>query len=94
MSAPPPERSLLDRYLAAIPFVVATLGVLSILFWQAAIRKSPTLFTDEFEWTQLSRAIAETGHAARRGQSFDYKSLYAFLIAPGWGFTRRAPPIR
>jgi hypothetical protein len=84
VSTPPAERSLLDRYLAAFPFVVATLALLSLLFWEAAIRKTPTLFTDEFEWTQLSRAIAETGHAARRGQSFDYKSLYAFLIAPGW----------
>jgi hypothetical protein len=84
VSAPQTERSLLDRYLAAFPFVVATLALLSILFWQAAIRKSPTLFTDEFEWTELSRAIADTGHAARRGQPFDYKSLYAFMIAPGW----------
>lgn len=84
MITPPAQRSLLDRYLAAIPFVIAALALLSLLFWQAAIRKSPTLFTDEFEWTQLSRAIAETGHAARRGQPFDYKSLYAFLIAPGW----------
>jgi hypothetical protein len=84
VSTPPAERSLLDRYLAAIPFVVATLAVLSLLFWQAAIRKTPTIFTDELEWTQLSRAIAATGHAARRGEPFAYKSLYAYLIAPGW----------
>ena len=84
MSTPPVERSLLDRYLAAIPFVVATLAVLSLLFWQAAIRKTPTIFTDELEWSQLSRAIAATGHAARRGEPFAYKSLYAYLIAPGW----------
>lgn len=84
MSTPPAERSLLDRYLASIPFVIATLALLSLLFWQAAIRKSPTVFTDELEWTQLSRAIASTGHAARRGEPFDFKSLYAYLIAPGW----------
>ena len=84
MSTPPAERSLLDRYLAAIPFVVATLAILALLFWQAAIRKTPTIFTDELEWTQLSRAIADTGHAARRGEPFAYKSLYAYLIAPGW----------
>jgi hypothetical protein len=84
VSAPPAERSLLDRYLTAIPFVVATLAILALLFWQAAIRKTPTIFTDELEWTQLSRAIAATGHAARRGTPFAYKSLYAYLIAPGW----------
>ena len=78
------ERTLLDRYLKAIPFVVSLLALLSLLYWEAAIRKSPTVFTDELEWTQLSRAIAATGHAARRGESFDYKSLYAYLIAPGW----------
>ena len=84
MSTPQAERSLLDRYLAAFPFVVASLALLSLLFWQAAIRKSPTIFTDELEWSQLSRAIAATGHAARRGEPFAYKSLYAYLIAPGW----------
>ena len=84
MSTPPAERSLLDRYLIAIPFVVATLAILSLLFWQAAIRKSPTIFTDELEWSQLSRAIAATGHAARRGEPFSFKSLYAYLIAPFW----------
>jgi hypothetical protein len=84
VSAPPAERSLLDRYLTAIPFVVATLAILSLLFWQAAIRKTPTIFTDELEWSQLSRAIAATGHAARRGEPFSFKSLYAFLIAPAW----------
>ena len=84
MSPPPAERSLLDRYLAAIPFVIATLALLSLLFWEAAIRKTPTIFTDELEWSQLSRAIASAGHAARRGEPFAFKSLYAYLIAPGW----------
>ena len=42
------------------------------------------MFTDELEWTQLSRAIAATGHAARRGQPIFFKSLYSYLIAPAW----------
>lgn len=74
----------LDRFLAAIPVVLAAIVLLSILLWEAAARKSPTIFTDELEWTQLSRAIASTGHAARRGEPISFKSLYAFLIAPGW----------
>jgi hypothetical protein len=78
------QRTALDRFLAAIPYAVAALVLLSILFWQAAVRKSPTLFTDELEWSQISRAIAHTGHAARRGEPVSFKSLYAFLIAPTW----------
>jgi hypothetical protein len=74
----------LDRFLAALPYLLAALGVLGLLLWQAAIRKTPTIFTDELEWSQLSRSIAATGHAARRGQDFSFKSLYAFLIAPCW----------
>src|SRR5207247_525067 len=41
-------------------------------------------FTDELETAQLSRAIAATGHAARRGQPHPFGSLYVFLIAPAW----------
>jgi hypothetical protein len=78
------ERSALDRFLAAIPVAVAALILLSILFWEASARKSPTIFTDELEWAQISRAIAHTGHGARRGYAVPFKSLYAYLIAPGW----------
>ena len=78
------ERTPLDRFLALIPVAIAALVLLSILFWEAAARHSPTIFTDELEWTQISRAIAHTGHAARRGEPIGFKSLYAYLIAPGW----------
>jgi len=81
---PVPQRTLLDRYLAAFPVVIAVLALLALLFWQASMRRTPTIFTDELEWTQISRAIAATGHAARRGEPISFKSLYAFLIAPAW----------
>ena len=32
----------------------------------------------------LSRSIAATGHASRRGQPIGFQSLYAYLIAPAW----------
>lgn len=83
-SQPPDERTALDRFLALIPLAVAVVALLALLFWEASIRKSPTVFSDELEWSQLSRAIAATGHAARRGQPIQFKSLYAFLIAPCW----------
>lgn len=78
------ERTFLDRFLAAIPVAIAAIALLALFFWEAAARKAPTIFSDELEWTQISRAIAATGHAARRGQPISFKSLYAFLIAPAW----------
>ncbi len=60
------------------------MGTLAFYWIEAASRKMPWLFTDELEWTQLSRAIASTGHAARRGQAHSFESLYAYLIAPAW----------
>jgi len=52
--------------------------------WEAWGNRTPWLFTDELERAQLSRAIAATGRAARRGESVSPESLYAYLIAPVW----------
>src|SRR5205814_6149255 len=32
----------------------------------------------------ISRAIAATGHAARRGEPYKFRSLYTLLLAPFW----------
>jgi hypothetical protein len=78
------ERTALDRALDAIP--LAALGLLVLLFYcvEAWTRHTPWLFSDEIEWSQLSRAIATTGHAARRDQPTFFKSIYAYVIAPLW----------
>jgi hypothetical protein len=60
------------------------LGILVFYGIEASLRRTPWLFTDELEWTQLSRAIASTGHAARRTEPHSFESLYSFLIAPAW----------
>ena len=78
------ERTRLDRLLAAIPVAVLALAVLALYTWEASSRKTPTIFSDELEWAQLSRAIAATGHAAALGEPSRFKSLYAYLIAPAW----------
>ena len=78
------QPTVLDRLLAAIPFAVAGLALLALLFWQASTRKTPTIFGDELEWAQISRAIEATGHAARRGQPIGLKSAYAIFLAPFW----------
>ena len=78
------ERTRLDRLLAAIPVAVVALIVLGLYFWEASSRRTPTIFSDELEWSQLSRAIAATGHAAALGEPRPFKSLYAYVIAPAW----------
>jgi Dolichyl-phosphate-mannose-protein mannosyltransferase len=78
------QRPLLDRFLATIPIAIAALVVLSILFWEAAVRKTPTIFTDELKWTQISRAIWDTGRPALRGAPTTFGSLYSYLLAPVW----------
>jgi hypothetical protein len=78
------ERDFLDRALAVLPIVGLGLLVLSFYFVEAWTRKTPWLFTDELEWSQLSRSIASTGHAARRGDPIFFKSIYSYLIAPFW----------
>jgi hypothetical protein len=77
-------QSRLDHLLAAVPIVAVALGVLVFYCVEAWMRKTPWVFTDELEWTQISRSIEATGHAARRGQPIYFKSLYAFFIAPFW----------
>ncbi len=78
------DRTFVDALLAAVPVCALVLAVLVFYAVEAWTRKTPWLFGDELEWTQISRSIAATGHAARRGQPIYFKSLYAFAIAPFW----------
>jgi len=80
---PAPEARGAPRHGIAVAAGAVAL-VLTFYLVEASLRRSPWLFTDELEWTQLSRAIATTGHAARRGQPHSFESLYSFLIAPAW----------
>ncbi|MHB1243662.1 MAG: hypothetical protein ACYC1P_09750 [Gaiellaceae bacterium] len=92
MSAPPAEsRALtvtlaaLDRLWRALPLLVPFLLVSAAYAWQASRQSTPWLFTDELEFTQLARSVAETGGLARRGEPLlGQFSLYPYLIAPAW----------
>ncbi|MFN8223076.1 MAG: glycosyltransferase family 39 protein [Gaiellales bacterium] len=68
--------------------VLALVGAYFLLVtlyaWQAWRRETPTLFTDELEFTQISRAIATTGHPGRRGEAFGFTSLAPWFTAPFW----------
>lgn len=75
---------LLDRFLAAVPLLVGLLALGVLYAWLAWEHKTPWLFTDELEMTQISRAIAETGHPARRGVPYQFTSLVPFFQAPAW----------
>ena len=84
LAVQPEARPRGGRWPRAFPWVLLGLLVLMFYWVEAAIRKTPWDFTDELEWSQLSRAIATTGHAARRTQPHSFESLYSFLIAPAW----------
>jgi Dolichyl-phosphate-mannose-protein mannosyltransferase len=78
------ERTLADRFLAAVPLLSVFFWLGVLYTWEAWGHGSPWLFGDELELTQLSRAIADTGHAARRGDPYTFKTLYTYLMAPAW----------
>ncbi|HEX5584436.1 hypothetical protein [Gaiella sp.] len=75
------SRSRIERL---VPLVGAFLLLSTVYAWQAWRRETPTIFSDELETTQLARAIAETGHAARRGDPYGFTSLVPWLTAPFW----------
>jgi hypothetical protein len=74
----------LDRLLAAYPLVAAYLVLLVLFAWQTTRIVSPWIFTDELNWSLLSRAIAHTGHPQLRGHPAPAHSLYAYFLAPAW----------
>jgi hypothetical protein len=78
------DRTWADRFLAAFPLLAIFFWLCVVYAWEAWRHGSPWLFGDELELSQLSRAIAETGRAARRGQPHSFDSLYTYFIAPAW----------
>ena len=67
-----------------IPLLFAYCALAALYVWQAWRRETPTIFTDELELTQISRAIADTGEPARRGVAYGFTSLVPWLTAPAW----------
>ena len=67
-----------------LPLVTIYIWLCLLYGWEAWGNLTPWLFTDELEHTQFSRAIADTGRAARRGVEHSPDSLYAYVIAPAW----------
>ena len=76
--------TLVDRIVAALPLATVYVWFCAVYAFQAWRRITPWLFGDELEFTQLSRSIAATGHAAERGQPHSADSVYAYLTAPIW----------
>lgn len=80
----PLVRAWLDRLYAALPLASVFVWLAALYAWQAWRHPSPWLFTDELELSQISRSIADTGSAARRGEPYFFQTLYAYLLAPAW----------
>ena len=81
-----PPTALGDRLLALWPLLFSFLVIASLYVWQASKHPTPWLFSDEIEYAQISRAIAETGTPARRGVEYWGAGLFPWLIAPFWWF--------
>lgn len=78
---------LLDRVLAALPLLLPYFVLTIVYGWQASGHLAPWIFTDELEFAQLARSVAETGELARRGEPLTGQfSLYPYLTAPAWLF--------
>lgn len=77
----------LARFLDVMPLLVVYFALAALYAWQASRHPVPTIFTDELETTQLSRAISETGEAARRGEAYGFPTLVAYFLAPVWWLT-------
>jgi hypothetical protein len=75
---------LLARTQTALPLLIVYFALSALYAWQASRHPVPTIFTDELELTQLSRAIAETGEPARRGDPYGLATLVAYVLAPVW----------
>jgi hypothetical protein len=73
-----------DRLYRAIPLASAFLWLCVLYGWQTRGHVTPWLFTDELKFAQISRSIAETGHAAQRDHPASFDTLYTYLIAPFW----------
>ena len=72
------------RVEGVLPLVGAYLLLATLYAWQAWRRETPTIFSDELELTQISRAIADTGEPGRRGEPYGFSSLVPWLTAPFW----------
>ena len=83
-AALPAAKAWPDRVLAALPLAIVFIWLFFLYTWESWGHVTPWLFTDELQNAQLSRAIAATGHAARRGEPYGYQSLYNYVIAPAW----------
>src|SRR5919109_3022621 len=82
--AVPATRTFADRLLAAVPLLSIFLWLCIVYAIEAWAHATPWLFGDELELTQLSRAIADTGHAARRGEPHGFNTLWTYVMAPAW----------
>ena len=91
VTAAPPRGERARRPLARVQSACrcssAYFALAALYAWQAWRRETPTIFTDELELTQLSRAIAETGEPARRGEPYGFATLVAY--APRAGLVAR-----
>ena len=82
--APAAAATWIDRVYAVVPIATVFVWLCILYAWESWSHHTPWVFGDELQTAQLSRAIAHTGHAARRGDPHSFQTLYSYLIAPAW----------
>ena len=92
MTSPAPaRRSVGDRLAAGYPLIVAYLVLLTLYAWQTTKHSTPWLFTDELQWAELSRGIAQHGRPELRLHPVAFPSLYPYFLAPSWWLGATGP---
>jgi len=81
------RRTWLDRAVDASPLIGVYFMLVTLLAWQSRWQRTPWLFSDELEYSELARSIAATGHAALRGEARPFTTLWAYVNAPAWLFS-------
>jgi hypothetical protein len=73
-----------ERAIVAVQLVACYGFLVAVYWWQARSHGSPWLFSDEIEYTQVSRSIADSGEATLRGGPYLLRSVYPYVLAPVW----------
>jgi hypothetical protein len=78
------RRASIDGLVSLLPIATIYIWLSMLYLFEAWKRVTPWLFGDELELSQLSRSVADTGRAARRGAAHSPDSVYTYLTAPLW----------
>ena len=72
------------RLVAALPLLTVFAWLALVYAWEAWLVTTPVIFTDELLYAKIAQSVADTGHAALRGEPHSLESLAVAARAPAW----------